>query len=184
MRLLGVPTTDVDSRNELNLDRMRAKASWRLDDSKAGTPHAMKQCSFFYCMVLALLSSARCGPGVKNSLQVVVGRVCCRRTASGWICGPWCRSGVVRVAVAALVTNHMEVHLWDLVAVVAEHPNLVTIYRRHDCCFNLLIQHLPVTCHVKSCFRAYWTSVFVMFHHIRKAFHVHRVSTVKHSCSL
>ena len=83
MRLLGVPTTDVDSRNELNLDRMRAKASWRLDDSKAGTPHTMKQCSFFYCMVLALLSSARCGPGVKNSLQVVVGRVCCRRAASG-----------------------------------------------------------------------------------------------------
>ena len=73
MRLLGVPTTDVDSRNELNLDRMRAKASWRLDDSKAGTPHTMKQCSFFYCMVLALLSSARRGPGVKNSLQVVVG---------------------------------------------------------------------------------------------------------------
>jgi len=63
----------VDSRNELNLDRMRATVSWRLDDSKAGTPHAMKQCSFFYCKFLALLSSARRGPGVKNSLQVVVG---------------------------------------------------------------------------------------------------------------
>lgn len=97
----------------------RGLNSWESSSFPVPGMHAAKQCSFF---------TSSYWFWHWFSLHVVVRWVCRRWAASRWICRARCWSGVVRAAVAALVANHMKVHLWDLVAVVAKHPNLPNFF--------------------------------------------------------
>lgn len=87
-------------------------------------------------------------------------------------------SGIVGFAVAAFLTDYVEVNFSSVVTIIAQNPNLSgLIILRHDSLFDLLVYSLPCFGHVHHRFGAYGTTVFVTFYHLGVTFTVHRVPT-------